>query len=156
MGHRSGKLGHWQCGAVGRHMLMTSEGNDSQNQPRHQQGVTRPQLILAVVSAEILRMRSTLPSSGCTMSTLMLAKWLSLWWRDFCQFIVSGQIAGNECWEVVTGPRHGRSALPLKLDSLIKPSYCNLRKLQVSRRSFSNSKLLSIVIFLPLTEPKKC
>jgi hypothetical protein len=53
-------------------MLMTSQENNSQNEPQHQQGVTRPQLILAVVSAEILQMRSTSPLSGCTMSTIML------------------------------------------------------------------------------------
>jgi hypothetical protein len=35
-------------------MLMTLQGNDTQNEPQHQQGVTRLQLILAVVSAEIL------------------------------------------------------------------------------------------------------
>jgi hypothetical protein len=29
-------------------MLTTSQGNESQNEPQHQQGVTRPQLILAV------------------------------------------------------------------------------------------------------------
>jgi hypothetical protein len=39
----------------------------------------------------------------------------------------------------------------LKLDSLIKPYYCNLRKLQVFRRLLSNSTLL---VFLPLAEPK--
>jgi hypothetical protein len=49
--------------------------------------------------------------------------------------------------------KHGAQGLPPKLDSLIKPSYCNLRKLQVSRRLFSNSMLL---MFLPWTEPKKC
>jgi hypothetical protein len=64
-------------------MLLTSQGNDSQNEPQHQQGVTRPQLILAVVSAEILQMRSTLQSSGCTKLTLMLVKQLSLLWPDF-------------------------------------------------------------------------
>jgi hypothetical protein len=63
-------------------MLTTSQGNDSQKEPQHQQGVTRPQLILAFVSAGILRMRSTLPSSGRTKLTLMLVKRLSLWWRE--------------------------------------------------------------------------
>ncbi len=63
-------------------MLTTLQGNDSQNEPQHQQGVTRPQLILAVVSAEILQMRLTLPSLGCTMLTLMLVKRLSPWWRE--------------------------------------------------------------------------
>ena len=52
MGRQRGKLGSLQCGRVGRHMLTTSQGNDSQNEPQHQQGVTRPQLILALVSAE--------------------------------------------------------------------------------------------------------
>ncbi len=75
-------LGSWQRGPVGRHMLTTLQGNDSQNEPQHQQGVTRPQLILAVVSAEILRMRLTTPSLGCTKLILMLVKWLSLWWRE--------------------------------------------------------------------------
>ena len=82
MGRQRGKLGSWQCGRVGRHMLTTSQGNESQNEPQHQQGVTRPQLILALVSAEILRMRSRSPSSGRTKSTLMLVKRLSLWWRE--------------------------------------------------------------------------
>ena len=75
------------------------------------QGVTRPQLILAVVSAEILQMRLTSPSpsSGCMKSTLMLVKRLRLWWREvFCRFIVSCQIAGNEHWEVV-GPQRSPS-----------------------------------------------
>ena len=63
-------------------MLTTSQGNNSQNEPQHQQGVTRPQLILAVVSAEILRMRSTSPSLGRTKLTLMLVEGLSLWWRE--------------------------------------------------------------------------
>jgi hypothetical protein len=35
-------------------MLMTLQGNDSQNEPQHQQGVARLLLILAAVSAEIL------------------------------------------------------------------------------------------------------
>jgi hypothetical protein len=39
----------------------------------------------------------------------------------------------------------------LKFDSLIKPYYCNLRKLQVCSRSLSNSTSL---MFLPWTEPK--
>jgi hypothetical protein len=82
MGHQRGKLGSWQCGPVGRHMLTTLQGNDSQNEPQHQQGVTRPQLILAVVSAEIFQMRLTSPSSGHTKSTLVLVKWLSLWWQE--------------------------------------------------------------------------
>jgi hypothetical protein len=102
MGHRRGKLESWQCGPVGCHILTTLQGNNCQNEPQHQQGVMRPQLILAIVSAEILQMRLTLPSSRCTKLTLMLVKWLSLWWRElFCRFIVSRQIAGNECWEVV-------------------------------------------------------
>jgi hypothetical protein len=41
-------------------MLTTLQRNDSQNEPQHQQGVTRPQLILAVVSAEILRINITI------------------------------------------------------------------------------------------------
>ncbi len=82
MGRQRGKLGSWQCGPVERHMVLTLQGNDSQNEPQHQQGVTRPQLILAVISAEILQMRLTSPSPGCTKSTLMLVKWLSLWWRE--------------------------------------------------------------------------
>jgi hypothetical protein len=32
MGRQRGKLGSWQCGPVGRHMLTTSQGNDSQNE----------------------------------------------------------------------------------------------------------------------------
>jgi hypothetical protein len=79
MGRRRGKLGSWQCGSVGCHMLTTLQGNDSQNESQHQQGVTMPKLILAVVSVEILQMKSTLPSSGHTKLTLMLVKWLSLW-----------------------------------------------------------------------------
>jgi hypothetical protein len=85
MGRQRGELESWQCGPggpVGRHMLTTLQGNDSQNEPQHQQGVTRPQLILAVISAEILQMKLTLPSLGCTMSTLMLVKLLSLWLRE--------------------------------------------------------------------------
>ncbi len=39
----------------------------------------------------------------------------------------------------------------LKLNSIIKPSYCNLHKLQVSRRMLSDSTQL---MFLPWTEPK--
>ncbi len=102
MGCRRGKLGSLQCGPVGINMLMTLQGNNSQNEPQHQQGATRLQLILAVVSAEILQMRLTLPSLGCTMLTLMLVKWLSFWWQKFLfQFIFSRQIAGNERWEVV-------------------------------------------------------
>ncbi len=102
MGRQRDKLGSWQCGRVGRHMLTTSQGNESQNEPQHQQGVTRPQLILALVSAEILRMRSRSPSSGRTKSTLMLVKRLSLWWREvFLKMYCLPQIAGNERWEVV-------------------------------------------------------
>ncbi len=82
MGPQGGKLESWQCGPVGRHLLTTLQGNNSQNDPQHQQGVTRPQLILAVVSAEILQMRSTSPLSGRTMLTLMLVKQLSLWWWE--------------------------------------------------------------------------
>jgi hypothetical protein len=63
-------------------MLTTLQENTSQNEPQNQQGVTRPQLISAVISAEILQMRSTSPSSGCTMLTLMIVKWSSLWWRE--------------------------------------------------------------------------
>jgi hypothetical protein len=63
-------------------MLTTLQGSDSQNEPQHQHGGTRPQLILAVVSADNLRMRSTLPSPGGTMSTLMRVKGLNLWWRE--------------------------------------------------------------------------
>jgi hypothetical protein len=85
-------------------MLTILQGNNSQNEPHHQQGVTRPQLILAVVSADILRMRLASPLLGQTKLTLMLVKRLSLWWGDFfCRFIVSHQIAGNEGWEVVLG-----------------------------------------------------
>ncbi len=63
-------------------MLLTLQGNDSQNEPQHQQGVTRPQLILAVVSVEILQMRLTSPSLGSMKLTLMLVKQLSLWWQE--------------------------------------------------------------------------
>ncbi len=45
----------------------------------------------------------------------------------------------------------GKEAISLKLDSLIKPYYCNLHRLQVCRRLLSNSTLL---MFLPWTEPK--
>ncbi len=82
MGRQKGKLGSWQCGPVGRHILTSSQGNDSQNEPQLQQGVTRPQLILAVDSAEILRMRLTSPLLGRTKLTLMLVKQLSLWWWE--------------------------------------------------------------------------
>jgi len=75
MGHRRGKWGSRQCGPLGRHIEKTSQGNKSQNGIQHQWGVTRPQLILALVSAYIRRTRSTFPSSGCLMSTLMLVKW---------------------------------------------------------------------------------
>jgi hypothetical protein len=81
-GEGRGKFRSSQCGPVGRHMLTALQGNDSQNETQHQKGVTRSQLILAVVSAEILRMRSTLPLLGCMMSTFMLVKRLSLWWWD--------------------------------------------------------------------------
>jgi hypothetical protein len=64
----------------------------AKNEPQHQQGVMRPQLILAVVSAEFLQMRLASPLSERTMSTLMLVERLSLWWREvFCQFIVFRQ-----------------------------------------------------------------
>jgi hypothetical protein len=89
MGRQRDKLGSWQCDLVGRHMLMTLQGNDSQNEPQHQQGVPRPQLILPVISAEILGMRSTLPSSGRTKSTLMLVKGLSLWLLKFFDDVLS-------------------------------------------------------------------
>ena len=76
MGHRRGKWGSRQCGPLGRHIEKTSQGNKSQNGIQHQWGVTRPQLILALVSAYIRRTRSTFPSSGCSISMLMLVKWL--------------------------------------------------------------------------------
>jgi hypothetical protein len=66
-GRWSGKLGSRQCGPLQRHIEMTSQGNKSQHGTQYWWGVTRPQLILALISAYIRRTRSTFPSSGRSM-----------------------------------------------------------------------------------------